>query len=64
MFAAISDTLEGEGGAYISNCRKTWVSSTANNEEEQDRLMKVSLEMLKIDVFGEEKQNGLFDNAQ
>ncbi|KAL0272735.1 UNVERIFIED_CONTAM: hypothetical protein PYX00_005596 [Menopon gallinae] len=57
VFAAVSDSMEGQGGAYISNCRHAWISPIATNEELQDRLMNCTLEMLNIKEFGVDTVN-------
>ena len=52
VYACISPTLEGKGGDYLSNCRNSEVSTTANNKEVQDKLWNVMLSLLKIEKFG------------
>lgn len=52
VFAAISDTLDKKGGAYLSNCREMWVSSLAKDINQQEKLMFKTMEMVNIREFG------------
>ncbi|KAK6626164.1 hypothetical protein RUM43_006470 [Polyplax serrata] len=51
VYAALSQSIEGEGGMYISNCQRSWMSSLARDVAQQEKLMRKTAEMLKLSKF-------------
>lgn len=53
LYTALSPELGNQGGAYLANCRKSFTSSLAKNEREQEKLMAFTQDMLGISYFGD-----------
>ncbi|XP_020708437.2 dehydrogenase/reductase SDR family member on chromosome X-like [Athalia rosae] len=51
VYAAISRTIEGKGGMYISNCGPSSVNKAAENTEIRQRLFNLSLEQTELKDF-------------
>lgn len=51
VYSALSQSIEGEGGMYISNCQRSWMSSLARDVAQQEKLMRKTAEMLKLSTF-------------
>lgn len=56
LHTCLSPRLETEGGAYITNCRKGSDSAYSRNKDDQERLFKVTCDMLKVNNFGLENK--------
>lgn len=52
IYAAISPEIEGQGGLYLSNCRKGVLHPTALKTDQCERLFQYSSELLNIKKFG------------
>ncbi|XP_069680516.1 polyprenol dehydrogenase-like [Periplaneta americana] len=53
VHACLSPQLEGLGGSYISNCRETSVSPSANDQKIQAKLWEVMLSLIGVEKFGD-----------
>lgn len=53
LHTCLSPRLETEGGAYISNCRKASDSAASRNKDDQEKLFKVTCDMLNVKNFGD-----------
>jgi hypothetical protein len=51
-YCAISPKMEIRGGAYICNCKEGWSSGYSKSKENQERLFKISKDLLNIEEFG------------
>jgi len=56
LHTCLSPRLENEGGAYILNCRKGSDSTYSRNKNYQEKLFKVTCDMLKVKNFGVENK--------
>ncbi|KAM7342257.1 polyprenol dehydrogenase [Cochliomyia hominivorax] len=54
VYAAISPKIEGQGGSYLSNCRKGPIHPVALNHEKCEKFFVYSCELLDIKKFGSE----------
>ncbi|XP_067633477.1 retinol dehydrogenase 12 [Eurosta solidaginis] len=52
VYAAIDPKVEGQGGAYFSNCGRGQMHPDAKNPEKCEKLFNYSCELLKIENFG------------
>lgn len=52
VYAAISPRIEGQGGLYLSNCRKAAIHPHALNAEKCEKFFKYSCDLLKIEQYG------------
>ncbi|KAI8123964.1 hypothetical protein FF38_08717 [Lucilia cuprina] len=55
VYAAISPRVEGQGGTYLSNCRKGPIHPVALNREKCEKFFNYSCELLNIKQFGAEQ---------
>lgn len=55
VYAAISPKIEGQGGIYLSNCRKGPIHPVALNAEKCEKFFNFSCELLDIKKFGAEQ---------
>lgn len=55
VYAAISPRIEGQGGLYLSNCRKGALHPHAVKADKCERFFKFSCDLLKIEEFGSGK---------
>lgn len=54
VYAAISPRIEGQGGIYLSNCRKGPIHPVALNADKCEKFFKYSCDLLNITKFGSE----------
>ena len=54
VYAAISPSIEGQGGIYLSNCRKGPIHPVALNADKCEKFFKYSCDLLNIKKFGSE----------
>ncbi|XP_061401753.1 dehydrogenase/reductase SDR family member on chromosome X [Musca vetustissima] len=52
VYAAISPRIEGQGGLYLSNCRKGSVHPHVLKADKCERFFKFTCDLLKIEQFG------------
>lgn len=52
VYAAISPVVEGQGGIYLSNCRKSSIHPMALNREKCEKFFNFSCDLLEIKKFG------------
>uniref|UniRef100_A0A1I8M3F6 Short chain dehydrogenase n=1 Tax=Musca domestica TaxID=7370 RepID=A0A1I8M3F6_MUSDO len=55
VYAAISPRIEGQGGLYLSNCRKGAVHPHVLKADKCERFFKFACDLLKIEQFGSGK---------
>lgn len=52
VYAAISPAIEGQGGLYLSNCRKGVLHPATLKADQCERLFQYSCQLLNIQKFG------------
>lgn len=54
LYCCLAPELENPGGNYISNCKEGYTTSYSKDETKQDKLFKITCDMLRIENFGTE----------
>ncbi|XP_075165695.1 polyprenol dehydrogenase [Haematobia irritans] len=55
VYAAISPRIEGQGGLYLSNCRKGAIKPSVLKNEVCEKFFKFACDLLKIEQYGSGK---------
>lgn len=57
VFTAIDQSLENQGGTFITNCKTSRISKRTKNLIDCEKFFKFSCKLLNIKNFGAEYQN-------